>query len=86
MRVFEGGHSGPVYCVSWSADSAMIASGSEDKKVIIIPLYKYNVCSKFISLFCTTRSAYGSLAQVHSSTLSNRTQILLKAYASTHRQ
>ena len=38
MRVFEGGHSGPVYCVSWSADSAMIASGSEDKKVIIIPL------------------------------------------------
>lgn len=32
-RVFEGGHSGPVYSVSWSTDSAMVATGSEDTKV-----------------------------------------------------
>ncbi|XP_019850088.1 PREDICTED: uncharacterized protein LOC109580931 [Amphimedon queenslandica] len=35
VRIFEGGHSGPVYSVSWSTDSAMVATGSEDTKICI---------------------------------------------------
>lgn len=32
-RRFEGGHTAPVYCVRWSPDGSMIATGSEDAKV-----------------------------------------------------
>ena len=37
-RRFEGGHTAPVYCVRWSPDGAMLATGSEDCKVSYIKI------------------------------------------------
>ena len=35
-RTFDGSHDDAVYCIRWSPDRAMIASGSTDTKVLKI--------------------------------------------------
>ena len=38
-RRFEGGHTAPVYCVRWSPDGSMLATGSEDCRVSAVLLF-----------------------------------------------
>ena len=64
MRTFDGGHSEAVYCVRWSADGAMIASGSEDTKVCDMHIHtKVYFLGLNFTLFNYFRYAYGSLGQ-----------------------
>ena len=63
-RRFEGGHTAPVYCVRWSPDGAMLATGSEDCKVSYIKIAILSDLS-WIYLLLPVRSVYGSLDLVH---------------------
>lgn len=60
-RRFEGGHTAPVYCVRWSPDGAMLATGSEDCRVSSAPS---SYCSHLLLL---ARFAFGSQDLDHSS-------------------